>query len=299
MKFPPVQSLNDEFGMLNHLTFEQGDNDFVYACIANDQGEARVSLYGAQVLQYQDQSQTNLLWLSQHAIFRTGKAIRGGIPICWPWFGASKTDGLPAHGFARNQLWSVDGTGHDDSGTWINLILKDNENTQKLWPYQFTLYCKITVSDSLKVELLTQNTGTKQFEISQALHSYFPVSDIKKTRVSGLDNTAYINTVGTWQTEHQQGDILFTGETDRIYTDSDTTCLIHDDQQEKTIEVSKENSHTTIVWNPWIEKSKRMTDFGDDEYLSMLCVETANADKDVVYLEPGESSKISTSIKQR
>ena len=186
----------------------------------------------------------------------------------------------------------------DESGNiWIELLLKSNEDTLKIWPYEFTLYCKMTLSDSLKVELTTVNQSSKHFEISQALHSYFSVSDIHQTYVTGLDNREYIDTVGTWTHKKQSGNISFTDETDRIYINSTDMCSIIDPSLNHSVSIEKENSNTTIVWNPWIEKSKRMKDFGDDEYLGMLCIESANADKDLVYLEPGEKYTLSTTIK--
>lgn len=256
--------------------------------IENDFAKAAVALHGGHVLSYTPKGSKDLLWISGKSSFTNGKAIRGGIPVCWPWFGGA---GQPAHGLARISNWIQ--TGHSETAegeTVLNLAFIPG-----FMDYAFLLAnLKITVGKSLTVELKTSNNGEDDYQLSEALHTYFAVSEIEKVSVSGMDGTPFTNSLN--QTECVQcGDITFTEETDRIYHTGKASRII-DPGFGRSILIEKTGSESTVVWNPWIEKSKRMSDFGDEEYHGMLCVETANAQKGTLLLKAGASHCLTAKI---
>jgi glucose-6-phosphate 1-epimerase len=255
--------------------------------LANSHGTAAVALHGAHVISYIPTRQAPVIFTSKKAIFKEGKAIRGGIPICWPWFNAHPSDKtLPSHGYARNQFWKVIDSEHDSKLTSITLELVKNE---------LQVIATITLGESLIISLTTTNLSDKKQTIGGALHSYFNVSNIEKISISGLEDVTYIDTL-TETEEIQKGDIFICEETDRIYLNSSHTVSIYDPTWNRSIFIDKIGSQSTVIWNPWIDKSKSMADLGDDEYRNFVCVETANARTDVYQLAPNASHTLSTQI---
>ncbi len=293
-----VDQLNQQFGIANQITFKAGPGDLPVAEIANRYATAAVSLHGAQVIGYQPRGQVPLIWVSNFSDYRQGKAIRGGIPLCWPWFGPHPTDSSkPAHGLARITMWEVLSTGvMAEARTEIRFGLRDDDASRALWPHPFVLETVVSVGPDLRVELIARNTGDQSFTCGAALHTYFAISDIDHVSIHGLENLTYIDKVDGDQRKTQQGPITFTGETDRIYLDIDDDCLIYDPGLRRRIRVAKAGSRTTVVWNPWIDKAQHMGDFGDDEYRTMLCVETANAADDLITIPPGGEHYLVTAI---
>ena len=291
MNSPELIKLNRKYGFRDQLVFTESPGGFVWAEIKNRHAEATVALHGGQILSYRPQAQAPVLWLSRKRYFQTGKAIRGGIPVCWPWFGAHPTDaGKPAHGFARTAVWSVNESEQlEDGGTRLKLFFAASEETLALWPHRFRLEIEVMVSAVLRVKLICTNTGSAPFTCTGALHSYFNISSISNVAIKGLEECPYLDKVDQGRRKVQAGPIYIRRETDRIYTDTTAACTIEDKGLERRIGIAKNGSRTTVVWNPWIDKSRRMPDFGDEEYENMVCVETANAAEDVVTLAPGGS----------
>lgn len=271
-------------------------NGFRYLSIKNRNATAKIALQGAHLFHFQRHDDSPLLYVSDKSKFENGKAIRGGIPICWPWFGKHKTDNTrPQHGFARTTLWEcIETREEDDYSTVITLRLPniDDENAA-LWPYKTELTLRITISDCLQLDLMTRNCDTQPFTISSALHSYFSVSAIKKISVKGLDDTPFLDTL-TMKRDLQEGDILVHQETDSVYQDVSYPIELHD--ANRIIKIDATGSHSAILWNPWIEKSQRMADMEDGGYRKMFCIETANAFEDEQTLAPGAIHTLSTSL---
>lgn len=232
-----------------------------------------------------------MLFLSELASFEAGKAIRGGVPVCWPWFGPDpQALGRPNHGFARTRLWSVLNTGATPAGeTQVTLGLRDTPDTRALWPHAFELTLQITVGTTLRLALTTRNTGDAPFRITQALHSYFAVGDIARTAVTGLEGCSYIdNATGAGgAVKRQTGAVHIAAEVDRVYTGVPAALTIVDDALQRRTRLSAQGSRTAVVWNPWIAIAAGMTDLKDDAYLRFVCVETANAADEVVTVPPG------------
>ena len=278
------------------LQFIEIEHGFVYAEINNARAHATVSTYSGQLLSYRPKDRPeDLLFVSDKAYYEAGKAIKGGIPVCWPWFGPDPENrGRPAHGFVRNRQWQVSGSESlADGSTKIILSITDSEATRALWPHPFQLDIEITVGDTLRVELVTHNTGNDSITISQALHSYFRVGDITSVSVLGLDGINYIDKANDSARKTQAGPLTISSEVDRIYTDTSGDLSIDDASLERKISIASSGCSTVVVWNPWTEIAASMADLDDDDYLQMLCVETANAGPETVTITAGDCYRLS------
>ena len=291
--------LNTQFAIANQLSFGQGNGDWPFIQIHNAHARATISLYGGQVLGFHPHHTTDdLMFLSERAFYEQGKAIKGGAPICWPWFGAD-TSGMNrgAHGFARNQLWRVVSTRElaDDGATEVVLALNPSPKSLELWAHTFELTSTITVGKTLKIALVTRNTSDTPMHLTQAIHTYFKVGDIGQTQVLGLENTQYIDNAvgGNREIKPQMGAIDFTQEVDRIYTHTPPIMQIVDAAWQRNIQIQATGSHSTVVWNPWVEIAKKSADLNDGDYQKFVCVETANAADDCVQIAPNASHTLS------
>ncbi|MEM6518178.1 MAG: D-hexose-6-phosphate mutarotase [Cyanobacteria bacterium P01_C01_bin.70] len=290
-----LAQLNQEYGLAGQITFVEGKGGFPYIEVANDQATALISLYGGQVLAFQPTAASHgLMFVSENAYYQTGKAIKGGAPICWPWFGPDpKGQGRPNHGFARSRLWQVKSTQALPSGaTQVILGFSYSNDTRELWPYEFELSIEITVGRVLELVLVSGNLGDRPFDITQALHTYFAVGDITQTQVLGLDGTTYIDKVDDQKTKSQAGAVAIASEVDRIYQGVPSELTIQDDALDRQIRITSTGSQTAVVWNPWIEVSAKSGDLTDDAYQHFICVETTNAADDVVTVPAREEYRL-------
>ena len=284
-----------EYEIEDELQFVEIEHGFVYAEINNARAHATISTYSGQVLSYRPKNQQHdLLFVSDQAYYEDGKAIKGGIPVCWPWFGADPDDqGRPAHGFVRNRQWEVSSSKSlADGSTQVVMSLVDTAETRKIWPHPFRLDIVITVGDSLKVALVTHNSGDESVTISQALHSYFHVGDISKVRVLGLDGTEYLDKADDSIRKTQAGPVLIEDEVDRIYTGVSDELVIDDASLGRKIRITSSGCSTAVVWNPWIEIAASMADLDDNAYRHMLCVETANAGPETITINAGDEYRL-------
>ena len=286
-----LAKLNHKYGIGDQLFFTEGPGGLIVAQVRNSHGEATVALHGGHIMSFQPHDQVPVLWLSSKGQFKTGKAIRGGVPVCWPWFADHPSDpDKPAHGFVRTAIWSViESEKLADASTRLKLFISESEETIKLWPHRFQLEIDFMVSDVLRIKLISTNTDNKPFKCGGALHSYFNISSISNIMIKGLEGCPYLDKVDQGRRKVQEDSISFNGETDRIYLGTAADCIIEDSGMHRRIRISKNGSRSTVVWNPWIDKAGKMMDFGDDEFKGMVCVETANADTDVITLAPGDT----------
>lgn len=284
-----IDELNREFGIEGHVDFQLGEGGLPKAVIANEYASAEIYLHGAHVTAFQMRNSDPVLWLSDMAEFQRGKAIRGGIPVVWPWFGPHPNDETkPQHGFARVSEWTLIGTDALPNGyTRLRLQLTDSDASRALWPYPFELELNVTVGTELRVELISRNIGAESIAVGGALHTYFNVGNITEITIEGLDDREYLDQLENHQVKLQDGPMTITQEVDRIYLDTDDECIIADSNMKRSLRVAKSGSSTTVIWNPWIAKSQRMADFHDDGYRTMVCIETANTAGDIHYILPG------------
>ena len=294
-----ITELNANFAVPNHIRLEAGPGGLPRVVVTTALAEAHIYLHGAHVTHYAAANQKPLLFMSDKSVFADGKAIRGGVPICFPWFGPNATDAkLPAHGFARTREWSlIKAEVISNATAHIVLELKSDDATRALWPFDFVARYTIMIDTHLRLALHVQNTGSKPLRFEEALHSYFSVGDIRQTKVSGLAGVPYADkTRGGAITPQADTPITFTEETDRVYQNTTAACLATDPVLGRTIEVDKDNAQSTIVWNPWIAKAKAMAEFGDDEWPRMLCIESANVGSHAIDLPPGGSHTMSVRL---
>lgn len=279
------------------ITLDESIPGYPIFVINHPAATARVALNGAHVMEWKPAGQEQpVLYMSPDAILSPGKAIRGGIPVCWPWFGGHPTDASkPMHGFARNRPWELLRADAKEGHVALLFKLESNEETKALWPHDFTCHLGISIGAALEVSLMTQNKGDTAFVLGEALHTYLTVGDIKQVTVKGLDETKYLDTVGERVMRDQVGDILFEEEVDRQYA-STSGVIIEDRALKRNLVVNKLGSGTTVVWNPWIEKSKRLADLPDEAYHGFLCVEAANAGDACVTVAAGGNHVLLTQI---
>jgi glucose-6-phosphate 1-epimerase len=276
--------------------------------IRHGQAELLVAQQGAHILSYQLAGQPPLIWLNDEAVFKTGKSIRAGIPVCWPWFGnfarnpqsvqamRISNEAPSAHGFVRAMDWELGGIEAEGESLKVEFLLPYPEGGFPGWPHQVDLTMTIRLDEQLHIQLTSHNRGTDTVSISQALHSYFAVSDVRDVRVEGVDGLNYIETLDNWKTVAQTGDLRFTGETDRIYLDAPPQLSIVDPAWERRIVLTSSGSRTAVIWNPWIDRAAAFSDMADDGWQRMLCIETANVMGDVVTLAAGASHTLGVSI---
>ncbi|EEC79719.1 hypothetical protein OsI_21039 [Oryza sativa Indica Group] len=255
---------------------------------------ARVSLHGGQVLSWRNDRGEELLFTSSKAIFKPPKAMRGGIPICFPQFGNSGT--LEQHGFARNRIWALDeehpplNQNDNNSKASVDLILKPSEDDLKCWPhgFEFRLRVSLTKDGNLSLVSRIRNVNGKPFSFSFGYHTYLSVSDISEVRIEGLETLDYLDNLSQRERFTEQGDaITFESEVDRVYVSSPNVIAVLDHEKKRTFVIRKEGLPDVVVWNPWEKKSKNIVDFGDEEYKQMLCVDAAAAERQIT-LKPGE-----------
>jgi glucose-6-phosphate 1-epimerase len=277
-----------KFEIPRHLTVTSGNGGLPKLLIETGSSTAEVYLHGAHVTGFRKRGEPPLLFMSAASEFVPDSPIRGGVPIIFPWFGA--LEGFPSHGFARLREWAIRQTELlSDGSVQARLTLPDVEN--------FEIEFIVTVGDILSMELIVKNAGKEQCSFANCLHTYFQVGDIHTVSITGLEHTGYTDSL-TARSEAETGEpIRIDREVDRIYQDTTGTVEIHDPSFARTIRIEKSGSASTVVWNPWIDKSKRMPDFGDDEYLQMLCVESGNIAKNKVVLAPSASTALKVEIR--
>ncbi|EPM50701.1 MULTISPECIES: D-hexose-6-phosphate mutarotase [Pseudomonas syringae group] len=276
--------------------------------IRHGEAELLVAQQGAHILSYQVAGQPPLVWLNEEAAFKKGKAIRAGMPICWPWFGnlernpqsvqamRDSSEPAKAHGEVRALDWQLLGIGADGDALLVEFVLPEAEGHLPGWPHNVALKLSIRLDHALNVSLVSYNCGAEPVTFSQALHTYFAVSDVRQVSVEGLDGLRYIETLANWEEREQTGDLTFTGETDRIYQDTPGVLSIVDPEWQRRIHIRSTGSKSAILWNPWIEKTGKFTDMAADGWQRMVCVETANVLDDVVTLAPDQMHVLGVSI---
>lgn len=282
--------------MSTEIRIEGGANGMERAVIRTPMSEAHVYLHGAHVTHFQPRTSKPVLFMSNKSWFDPTKPIRGGVPICWPWFGNSSK---PPHGFARVLPWKVAAfASRDDGSAVLELVLTDSDATRSFWPGQFEARFTVVVGSALEMTLATTNRSSDSMKFEEALHSYFSVSDVRQVKITGLENAAYFDTVGGGRVAKKESaqPIAVTGETDRVYLNNPSTVVIDDAGFGRKIQIRKSGSNSTVLWTPWTEKAKAMPDFGDSEWPGMLCVESANVWDNAVTLLPGRQSRITQTV---
>ena len=277
--------------------FKRGELEFVSVVAAGVAIEAAIQ--GAHLTAWNPSGTSPVLFLSKRTALAPGRAIRGGVPLVFPWFGSrAGHPQSPAHGFARNIPWSLTiADVRRDGAARLHFELADSAHTRSSWPYPFHATFAIDASDRLRLHLAIHNTGAKPMPFEAAFHSYFSVSDVRDICIRGLEHAEYLDkTEGQARKRQDENGIRFTGEVDRAYLNTRATCIIEDEAWKRRILISKEGSLATVVWNPWVERARALSDLGEDQWTPMVCVETAIAAENSVVVEPGHTHDLVAEI---
>jgi glucose-6-phosphate 1-epimerase len=293
-----IDELDDKFSIEGEVGFAELEEDLIFITVSNKYADADICLYGAHITSFRPRNSMDLLWLSPDSSFEIGKPIRGGIPVCFPWFGPHKTDAdKPQHGFARLMYWDVVSTATNTSGeTVVKLQLCSSDETKAYWPHDFCAEMTIVVGKTLVETLKVTNTSGKPFDYTGALHTYYSLSAIESITIEGLKGSTYFNQL-TGETGVQEEDVLEINEPiTRHYLNTETPVVIADSAFRRRIKVGKKGSKVTTVWNPGAETCTNIGDLPDDGYETFVCVEATNAFDYPVSLNPGESFETSAII---
>jgi glucose-6-phosphate 1-epimerase len=279
---------------------EAGAGGLERARIDSARGEAHIYLQGATVTHFQPRGAAPVLFLSSRATWAAGRAIRGGVPLIFPWFGPHGSHPkAPMHGFARTRAWRLLDSQVIDGTVVVELGLEDDEASRaSAWPHAFQLRYRVSVGDALGLALEVVNTSSQAFSFEAALHTYLSVGDVRAVAITGLENTTYIDKVDGMARKRQGTEPLrLTGETDRVFVGTRSRCVLEDRVLTRRLTVDKSGSATTVVWNPWSAKAAGIADLEPEDWRRMVCVETANAADDAVTLAAGQRHVMTATIR--
>ena len=294
-----AEELTAEFGIAGLLDFVETEHGLVKAAISLDGMTGELYLQGAQVTAWQPPDERPVLFISPNSAFAPGRAIRGGIPIVFPWFGPSRhAVTAPQHGFARTAAWHLDGVETAGGGSLtLTLSLGDGDVGSAFWPERFRAIYTVTFAQTLSLRLAVQNRATHPIVFEEALHSYFAISDVAEIAISGLAGTTFIDKTDAARRKLQIADLVtITAETDSVYLDTPGQCVIEDRGWRRRVVVEKDGAASSVVWNPWAEKAVAMVDLGDPAWRGMVCVETGNVADNEVRLAADAEHQMSTEI---
>jgi glucose-6-phosphate 1-epimerase len=289
-----LQNLTDHFAIPGVLAFDEPHPGMIRASITTPACTAELYLQGAHLTQWQPTGQKPVLFLSDSSAFAPDKAIRGGVPIIFPWFGPRtatpenpRTDG-PSHGFARTSEWTLAFAAIAGDDLHLTLTLGPDDTSRALGYDQFQLAYQLTLGTELRLQLAVANRSSTPLHFEEALHAYFSVGDVQQISIIGLSDTEFLDKADDFKRKHQSAPLLkLTGETDRPYLNTVTTINLDDPILNRRITIGKANSKTTVIWNPGSELTAKLPDMAPDGWRSMVCIETANAVSNAITLAPG------------
>lgn len=307
-----LASLRATFGMPGVLDFEQR-GDLLCAKVHTPSASAIIALQGAHLVHWQPTGEAPVLFLSERSEFTNGKAIRGGIPVIWPWFGPrTETVGprtaavasapadaptSPSHGFARTQVWTLQFAASVGEDLHLTFTLAPSAESRALGFDGFRLAYQIAIGRELTVRLTAGNDGHTELRYEEALHTYFAVSDAARIAVHGLEGAEFLDKTDAMQRKRQpEAPLHFIGSTDRIYLATEAPCTLVDEAAGRSIHIAKLHSRNTVVWNPWAELTPGLPDMAPEGWRTMLCVETVNAGEEAILLHPGEAHTMGTRL---
>lgn len=265
--------------------------------VTTPKSSGEMHLHGAQVTSWKPAGADEVIFLSSRARWADGQAIRGGIPICFPWFRAKAGDPqAPAHGFVRTKIWTLESLAQNGGDLTVTMSTESDAGTKRWWPADFRVLYRVTFGSDLHLELTVTNTGAAQFSFEEALHTYHRVGDVQKARISGLDGGTYLDNTDGNREKKQLGDVAITSPTDSAYVNNRNALALIDPVLNRRVRIAKQNSRTTVIWNPWDQAAKKMSDLGLDEWQKMLCAEAANILTDAVTLPPGDNHTLTVTI---
>lgn len=293
-----ILALNECLDLPGSVQIVEGNGGLPKIQIHRASAESEIFLHGAQVTAWKPAGAAEVLFVSEKSHWEDGRAIRGGVPVCFPWFRAKADDPqAPAHGFVRTKDWQLESIAEvPGESVCVYLSTESDEATRRWWPFDFRLEYRITVGTRLKLELTMKNTGQAAFRFEEALHTYFNVGDVERVKVSGLNGVTYMDNRDGNRKKTQSGELRLSAQTDNAFVGTSGPVEIVDEVLGRTLKTEKRNSNSTIVWNPWRDGASSMADFGADEWRRMLCVEGGNILESAVMLRPREIHVLTVEI---
>ena len=287
--------LDRRFGIPDLAEVCEGNAGLPRVRITGPFGQGEVYLYGAHVTSWKPKGFDEVLYMSSKSRWQEGLAIRGGIPICFPWFRAKADDAkAPAHGFARTRMWQLDSIVESDRQVVVTMSTESDDQTRRWWSTEFHLVHRVTFGPELRMELICTNTGTAPLRFEEALHTYNRVAAVQDARVQGLDGVHFLDNTNSNIEKAQRGEVAIASQTDSAYLSTRSAVELVDPKMRRRIRLAKEDSLNTVVWNPWREKASEMKDLGDGEWTQFLCVEACNILDAAVSLAPGEKHQMTS-----
>ncbi|GGH05179.1 D-hexose-6-phosphate mutarotase [Silvibacterium dinghuense] len=293
-----IEALHEVFAIPGVVEVSPGNGGLARVRITSPAAEAEIYLHGAQVTAWKPAGEDEVIFVSEKSAWVDGKAIRGGIPVCFPWF-REKVDDLkaPSHGFVRTKEWELFSVAQTGEDIVVTLTTSSDDASRKWWPHEMRVVHRITVGKELRLELIAVNTGESSFLLEEALHTYYRVGDAEKIRVEGLDGVTYFDNTDGNREKVQQGDVHFTASTDNAYQNTEGRLTLVDPVLKRRIAIEKAHSRSTVVWNPWVEGAAKLADLGDEEWREMTCVEGGNLRICAVPLAPGEQHTLEVTMR--
>jgi len=289
-----ITELDRRFGIPDIARVCEGDGGLARVDISSPLANGQMYVHGAQVTSWHPVGSEEVLFLSTLSRWEEGQAIRGGIPICFPWFRAKADDPhAPAHGFVRTKPWQLYSIVENSIGVAVTMFIESDEQTRRWWPAQFRLVHRVTFGAELKLELVCINTSKTPFHFEEALHTYNRVADIHNVRLQGLDGTSFLDNTDSNKEKTQLGDVSISSQTDAAFINTQNAVDLLDPKIGRRIRLQKAHSSTTVVWNPWEEGASRLRDLGEGEWKQFACVEASNIIGGAVTLLPGQEHTMS------
>ena len=287
--------LDRQLGVPGVARVSEGNGGLARVQITGAFGEGEMYLHGAHLTSWKPAGHDEVLFISTKSRWEEGHAIRGGIPICFPWFRGKVDDAhAPAHGFVRTKMWQLESIVEigNENGVAVTMFTQSDEHTRKWWPGEFRLVHRVTFGSALRLELVCMNTGTMPFRFEEALHTYNRIASIQDVRVQGLDGVSYLDNTDSNKEKTQRGDVIVAAQTDSAYRNTQNEVALLDPKRKRRIRLQKEHSLSTVVWNPWSEGATRLQDLGEGEWRQFLCVEASNILDAAINLAPGQEHRV-------
>lgn len=293
-----IDGLNKRFGIAGVARVVAGNGGLPLVRVTAKSATAEISLHGAQVTRWKPAGAEEVLFLSKKSCWEAGRAIRGGIPVCFPWFGDKADDAnAPKHGFVRTKEWRLDSMNAlDDGSVTLVCITESDAATRPWWPHEFCVAYRITVGAKLRLELTVINRGKAPMRFEEALHSYLRVGRLQDVTVRGLDGVAYLDKIDHFREKIESGEITFACPTDRIYLKTRDAVDVVDAMIGRTLRTEKVHSESTVVWNPGAEQTAKLADLAADDWQKMVCVEGGNVQAAAINLNPGEEHTLRVTL---
>jgi glucose-6-phosphate 1-epimerase len=292
-----IDALNRTFGIPNVVTVISGNGGLPKIRVTAPSSSAEVYLHGAHVTSWQPANADEVLFVSAQSHWQDGRAIRGGIPICFPWFRSKADDpSAPAHGFVRTKEWRLESVKSEGESVVVVCSTESDESTHRWWPHSFRLVHILSIGSSLRLQLAVANTGQTPFRFEEALHTYFRVSQVSSGIIRGLDQVPYLDNNDGNRQKVQSGDLILTGKTDNAYMNVSGAADLIDPTLRRSLRTEKQNSATTIIWNPWQDGAAALSDLGDEEWRQFACVEASNILSSTISLAPGQEHRMQATL---